>query len=468
MTGRTIKYIKLYEDSPFRKIKKSDKSDISDYKNIQKISNSIRSKSLLSNDSCLCKIIYGFYKHINSCYSTSVNPRYAHSDDSDLFHIGNRTIDLDAIGKLYFINSVYRSYDSYEDCLQSIIDTVKIRVSDNKLSIILPCRIGSYNSQLFILNPNIENNITVKDIYVNEFIYVILNGYKDNKLISYYNRLTNGRINAKMFAELHNLLNDYNITDIDVKYAPISINFDYFTLNLIDIQSLDEAYESFFSIFVNGHAPLSSLTYIRLLNSFIQSNDYIELKKIYAWCGLESPYPYEIFSILVSDEKQLKQLNKIGNKNIDGIINIVKIPIGLCKNIRFYNYTNLSDLTHIDVKSSFILQTLNPRKCSIKNDILKSMYLINNALSFELNLDARNAKQPTNYEILKLVYHTYLINANDYKRIDKYDKISNSKNVQMNVDNDEYSNFITKVVLKHSYNNSYDNIAVCDCSLIGS
>ena len=468
MTGRTIKYIKLYEDSPFRKIKKSDKSDISDYKNIQKISNSIISKSLLSNDSCLCKIIYGFYKHINSCYSNSVNPGYAHSGDSDLFHIGNRTIDLDAIGKLYFINSVYRSYDSYEDCLQSIIDTVKIRVSDNKLSIILPCRIGSYNSQLFILNPNIENNITAKDIYVNEFIYVILNGYKDNNLISYYNRLTNGRINAEMFAELHNLLNDYNITDIDVKYAPISINFDYFTLNLIDIQSLDEAYESFFSIFVNGHAPLSSLTYIRLLNSFIQSNDYIELKKIYAWCGLESPYPYEIFSILVSDEKQLKQLNKIGNKNIDGIINIVKIPKGLCKNIRFYNYTNLSDLTHIDAKESFILQTLNPRKCSIKNDILKSMYLINNALSFELNLDARNTKQPTNYEILKLVYHTYLINANDYKRIDKYDIISNSKNVQMNVDNDEYSKFITKVVLKHSYKKSYDNIAVCDCSLIGS
>ena len=89
MTGRTIKYIKLYEDSPFRKIKKSDKSDISDYKNIQKISNSIRSKYLLSNDSCLCKIIYGFYKHINSCYSNSVNPGYAHSVDSDLFHIGN-------------------------------------------------------------------------------------------------------------------------------------------------------------------------------------------------------------------------------------------------------------------------------------------------------------------------------------------------------------------------------------------
>ena len=150
------------------------------------------------------------------------------------------------------------------------------------------------------------------------------------------------------------------------------------------------------------------------------------------------------------------------------IINIVKIPIGLCKNIRFYNYTNLSDLTHIDAKESFILQTLNPRKCSIKNDILKSMYLINNALSFELNLDARNTKQPTNYEILKLVYHTYLINANDYKRIDKYDIISNSKNVQMNVDNDEYSKFITKVVLKHSYKKSYDNIAVCDCSLIGS
>ena len=96
------------------------------------------------------------------------------------------------------------------------------------------------------------------------------------------------------------------------------------------------------------------------------------------------------------------------------------------------------------------------------------MYLINNALSFELNLDARNTKQPTNYEILKIVYYTYLINANEYKRIDKYDKISNSKNVQMNVDNDEYSKFITKVVLKHSYKKSYDNIAVCDCSLIGS
>lgn len=459
MMGRTIKYIKLYEDSPFRKIKKSDKSDISDYKNIQKISNSIRSKSLLSNDSCLCKIIYGFYKHINSCYSNSVNTGYAYSVGPDLFHIGNRTIDLDAIGKLYFLNSVYRSYDSYEDCLQSIIDTVKIRVSDNKLSIILPCEIGSYRSQMFILNPNIENNITVKDIYVNEFIYVILNGYKDNKLISYYNRLTNGRINAEMFTELHNLLNDYNITDIDVKYAPISINFAYLTLNLIDIQSLDEAYESFFSIFVNGHAPLSSLTYITLLNSFIQSNDYIELKKIYAWCGLE--VPYEIISILVSDEKQL---NKIVDKKMGSMI---KIPNGLCKNIRFYNYTNLSDLTHIDAKRSFILQTLNPRKCSIKNDILKSMYLINNALSFELNLDARNAKQPTNYEILKIVYYKYLINANDYKRIDKYDKISNSKNVQMNVDNDEYSKFITKVVLKHSYNTD-NNIAVCDCSLIGS
>ena len=126
----------------------------------------------------------------------------------------------------------------------------------------------------------------------------------------------------------------------------------------------------------------------------------------------------------------------------------------------------MSDLTHIDVKRSFILQTLNPRKCSIKNDILKSMYLINNALSFELNLDARNTKQPTNYEILKIVYYKYL--ANDYKCIDKYDKISNSKNVQMNVDNDEYSKFITKVVLKHSYDNSYSNIAVCDCSLIGS
>ena len=462
MIGRTIKYIKLYEDSPFRKIKKSDKSDISDYKNIQKISNSIRSKSLLSNDSCLCKIIYGFYKHINSCYSNSVNAGYAHSVRPDLFHIGNRTIDLNAIGKLYFINSVYRSYDSYEDCLQSIIDTVKIRVSDNKLSIILPCKIDSYRSQMFILNPNIENNITVKDIYVNEFIYVILNGYKDNKLISYYNRLTNGRINAEMFAELHNLLNDYNITDIDVKYAPISINFGYLTLNLIDIQSLDEAYESFFSIFVNGRAPLSSLTYITLLNSFIQSNNYIELKKIYAWCGLKVPY-YEIFSILVSDENQL---NKIVDKKMGSMI---KIPNGLCKNIRFYNYTNLSDLTHIDAKKSFILQTLNPRKCSIKNDILKSMYLINNALSFELNLDARNTKQPTNYEILKKVYHTYLIHTNDYTRIDKYDKISNSKNVQMNVDNDEYSKFITKVVLKfYSHDNSYNNIAVCDCSLIGS
>lgn len=188
-----------------------------------------------------------------------------------------------------------------------------------------------------------------------------------------------------------------------------------------------------------------------LLNSFIDSDDFDEINKFLSFCKNfehgQTSVPTFIFSENVSDNTQLSKFLSRHNG--------IKINSNVCSNIRFYNHVNLSDISKImyTFEDTFVLNVENPKKCSLKNDILDSIYNTQNRTSINIKkLLTQYNNSPSKFDIL--------VNAFDYssyrddKFVKQFDKLKSSKNIEMNTNNDEYSKYMNMIRIYRIYGQS--------------
>lgn len=447
----TIKYVRLYESSPFKKIRIKDEDEDDKLKRIIKRHDIMKDSIFLKDiDNCLFKILAAFYKHIrimNDCANWAISreamPKF--------FYINNNDCSVNLICNLALLSYPYNfTYDSIEDFLKN---KTKIKIDGSKLVIRLPYTFAFFGKKYInIINPNVKNNITLKDLYVNELVNILLYGHTNKELVSYYNSIADLGFDMSIFTEFNDVITQYNINAIDIKYYHLENDNDKFynaVINLIDIQNLEEAVESFFSVFENNRMPVENINRVVLINSFMKSVDYNELQDILSLFCVKNKL-LVLYSYIMSDRKDV---NKFMSMN-----NFLHITSDLCTNIRFYDHANLSNLSIVDnlINDVFILRTYNPKKCSIKNSIFDSIYrlykdTINNSLKArEIQYD----ESPTRFDVLASTYK-----MNDYKShedfIKKLNNLKYNEKLKMNTNNDEYSKYLSKIFLRKTYSQKY-------------
>lgn len=451
----TIKYVRLYESSPFKKIRIKDEDEDDNLKRIIKRHDNMKASMFLKDiDNCLFKILEAFYKHIrimNDCYNINreAMPKF--------FYINNNDCSVNLIYNLALLSYPYNfTYDSIEDFLRN---KAKIKIDGNKLVIRLPYCFCFRRKHINIINPNVKNNITLKDLYVNELVNILLYGHTNKELVSYYNSIADLGFDMSIFTEFNDVITQYNINAIDIKYYHLENDNDHYHLendndefynaliNLIDIQNLEEAVESFFSVFENNRMPVENINRVVLINSFMKSVDYNELQDILSLFCVKNKLS-ELYSYIMNDREDV---NKFMSMN-----NFLHITSDLCTNIRFYDHADLSNLSivHNLINDRFILRTYDPKKCSIKNSIFDSIYrlckdIINNSLKArEIQYD----ESPTRFDVLASTYTT-----NDYYEdfIKKLNKLKYNEKLKMNTNNDEYSKYLSKIFLSKTYSQKY-------------
>ena len=456
----TIKYVRLYESSPFKKIRIKDEDEDDKLKRIIKRHDIMKDSIFLKDiDNCLFKILAAFYKHIrimNDCANWAISreamPKF--------FYINNNDCSVNLICNLALLSYPYNfTYDSIEDFLKN---KTKIKIDGSKLVIRLPYTFAFFGKKYInIINPHVKNNITLKDLYVNELVNILLYGHTNKELVSYYNSIADLGFDMSIFTEFNDVITQYNINAIDIKYYHLENDNNHYHLendndkfynaviNLIDIQNLEEAVESFFSVFENNRMPVENINRVVLINSFMKSVDYNELQDILSLFCVKNKL-LVLYSYIMSDRKDV---NKFMSMN-----NFLHITSDLCTNIRFYDHANLSNLSIVDnlINDVFILRTYNPKKCSIKNSIFDSIYrlykdTINNSLKArEIQYD----ESPTRFDVLASTYK-----MNDYKShedfIKKLNNLKYNEKLKMNTNNDEYSKYLSKIFLRKTYSQKY-------------
>ena len=445
----TVKYVRLYESSPFKKIRIKDEDEDDNLKRIIKRHDNMKASIFLKDiDNCLFKILAAFYKHIkimNDCADYATISREAMPK---FFYINNDC----SINLIYALSILSYpldnfTYDSIEDFLKN---KTKIKIDGNKLVIRLPYCFSFRRKRIYIINPNVKNNITLKDLYVNELVNILLYGHTNKELVSYYNSIADLGFDMSIFTEFNDVITQYNINAIDIKYYHLENDNDEFynaVINLIDIQNLEEAVESFFSVFENNRMPVENINRVVLINSFMKSVDYNELQDILSLFCVKNKLSL-LCSYIMNDREDV---NKFMSLNIS-----LHITSDLCANIRFYDHADLSNLSivHNLINDGFILRTYNPKKCSIKNSIFDSIYrlckdTINNSLKArEIQYD----ESPTRFDVLTSTYKT-----NDYYEdfIKKLNKLKYNEKLKMNTNNDEYSKYLSKIFLSKTYSQKY-------------
>ena len=210
----TVKYVRLYESSPFKKIRIKDEDEDDNLKRIIKRHDNMKASIFLKDiDNCLFKILAAFYKHIkimNDCYNINreAMPKF--------FYINNNDCSVNLIYNLALLSYPYNfTYDSIEDFLRN---KAKIKIDGNKLVIRLPYCFGFRRKHINIINPNVKNNITLKDLYVNELVNILLYGHTNKELVSYYNSIADLGFDMSIFTEFNDVITQYNINAIDIKY----------------------------------------------------------------------------------------------------------------------------------------------------------------------------------------------------------------------------------------------------------
>ena len=171
-----------------------------------------------------------------------------------------------------------------------------------------------------------------------------------------------------------------------------------------------------------------------MINSFVMSTDYSEVKKLLQQMSTSGTCTY-LDSYVVNDTKHL--LKDIYN------ISDYRVSAEFCKNITMYDHYELNDLSIIPsfVTAHAILAVEDPKKCSFRTDILNS--ILNTTLYVNSHLKfLKNGGTISKFDILKAVTdnnRSYYINSNTKK---KNDKVLSSERVKNNTNNDEYSKFI--------------------------
>ena len=172
-----------------------------------------------------------------------------------------------------------------------------------------------------------------------------------------------------------------------------------------------------------------------MINSFVMSTDFAEVKKLLQQMSTSSTCTY-LSSLLVSDETQLvKSFTSSLSYHIKlGVLNSV-----ICENVTMYDHYELNDLSTVIqcVKENAFIHVGNPKKCSFRTDILNSVSNTEPHIASYI----KNNSVISKFDILKaLVYNSnFYIDSTTQKRINR---VLSSERVKNNTNNDEYSKFI--------------------------
>ena len=435
-----FKHIRLFENSPFKKISKSEKP-ADDLSAVRKVSANIIKENLSEK---LYYILHLFYYHLLLIYRDEKIIKSITSLTGEKLLITAPAEELNERQTDWFKLFCFKPPIEYDyRNLEYVKNNVIIRTTENGLYIKLPCIIDRYyHLNIAIVNP--RNTMTVKDVYVNQLKYILQYGYKDKNVQKYYEFLVKNidffdeeksNINiSEIFNDIHEYLN-FCSDNIDIKYVITNNNYNsMLTLNLIDIQSMDDVNESFLSIFENNSFVIDNMYGIIMINSFVMSTDFAEVKKLLQQMSTSGTCTF-LVSYVGNDTKHL--LKDI--YNISGY----KVSAGLCENMTLYDHCELNDLSIISkcIESRVVISVGNPKKCSFRTDILNS--ILNTTLYVNSHLKfLKNGGTISKFDILKAVISNnrrYYINSNTKK---KNDKVLSSERVKNNTNNDEYSKFI--------------------------
>ena len=432
-----FKHIRLFENSPFKKISKSEKP-ADDLSAVRKVSANIIKENLSEK---LYYILHLFYYHL-LLINRDEKIKSITSLTGEKILITAPTEELDERQTDWFKLFCFKPSIEYDyRNLEYVKNNVIIRTTENGLYIKLPCIFDRYyHLNIAIVNP--RNTMTVKDVYVNQLKYILQYGYKDKNVQKYYEHLLNNIRNLfdeeksgidinEIFNDIHEYLK-YCSDNIDIKYVITNNNYNSMsTLTLIDIQSMDDVNESFLSIFENNSFVIDDMYDIIMINSFVMSTDYSEVKKLLQQMSTSGTCTF-LDSLVDNDTKHLL-------KDIY-IISDHKVSAGLCENMTMYDHCELNDLSIISkcIESRVFISVGNPKKCSFRTDILNSLSNTDTLIASYI----KNNSAISKFDILKAVTDnnsSYCINSNTKK---KNDKVLSSERVKNNTNNDEYSKFI--------------------------
>ena len=302
--------------------------------------------------------------------------------------------------------------------------------------------------------------MTVKDVYVNQLKYILQYGYKDKNVQRYYEHLLNNIRNlfdeeksgidiSEIFNEIHEYLK-YCSDNIDIKYVIVDkMSNNKIDLCLVDIQSIDDVNESFLSIFENYSFVANIIGFVVMINSFVMSTDFAEVKKLLQQMSTSGTCSY-LNSLVVSDETQL--VNSF-TSSLSYPIMIDVLNSVICENVTMYDHYELNDLSTVIqcVKDNAFIYVGNPKKCSFRTDILNSLSNTETDIASYI----KNNSAISKFDILKIVTdnnHSYCINNTTKKR---NDKVLSSERVKNNTNNDEYSKFIKSFVIMSLLHGKY-------------
>ena len=434
-----FKHIRLFENSPFKKISKSEKP-ADDLSAVRKVSANIIKEDLSEK---LYYILHLFYYHlllINR--DEKIKSITSLTGEKILITAPAEELDERQI-KWFKLFCLKPSIDYNFRNLEYVKNNVIIRTTENGLYIKLPCIYDRhYHLNITIVNP--RNTMTIKDVYVNQLKYILQYGYKDKNVQRYYEHLLNNIRNLfdeeksidinEIFNEIHEYLK-FCSDNIDIKYVITNNNYNsMLTLNLIDIQSMDDVNESFLSIFENNSFVIDDMYGIIMINSFVMSTDYSEVKKLLQQMSTSGKCKF-LNSLVDNDTKHLlKDIYDISSYRVNA---------GSCENMTMYDHCELNDLSIISecIESRVFISVGNPKKCSFRTDILNS--ILNTTLYVNSHLKfLKNSGTISKFDILKAVTdnnRSYYINSTTKK---KNDKVLSSERVKNNTNNDEYSKFI--------------------------
>ena len=434
-----FKHIRLFENSPFKKISKSEKP-VDDLSAVRKVSANIIKEDLSEK---LYYTLHLFYYHL-LLIGEDEKMKSITSLTGEKLLITAPTEELDLRQFEWFKLFCLKPSIEYDyRNLEYVKNNVIIRTTENGLYIKLPCIYDRYyHLNIAIVNP--RNTMTVKDVYVNQLKYILQYGYKDKNVQKYYEHLLKNIRNlfdeeksidiSEIFNEIHEYLK-YCSGNIDIKYVITNNNYNSrLTLSLIDIQSIDDVNESFLSIFENNSFVIDDMDGIIMINSFVMSTDFAEVKKLLQQMSTSGTCTY-LSSLVGNDMKHL--LKDIYN------ISSYKVSAGLCENMTMYDHCELNDLSIISkcIESRVFISVGNPKKCSFRTDILNSILNSETRVGSHLRF-LKNSGTISKFDILKEVTDnnsSYYINSATKK---KNDKVLSSERVKNNTNNDEYSKFI--------------------------
>ena len=434
-----FKHIRLFENSPFKKISKSEKP-ADDLSAVRKVSANIIKENLSEK---LYYILHLFYYHL-LLINRGEKIKSITLLTGEKLLITGPTEELDKCQTEWFKLFCLRpSLDySFRD-LEYVKNNVIIRTTENGLYIKLPCIIDSYyHFNITIVNP--RNTMTVKDVYVNQLKYILQYGYKDKNVQKYYEFLLDyiedfdeekSGINiSEIFNDIHEYLK-FCSGNIDIKYITNNNYNKHLRLNLIDIQSIDDVNESFLSIFEPRSFIIDYIGII-MVNSFVMSTDFAEVKKLLQQITTSGIAQY-LASFVDNDTKRLL-------KNIYTVTGLTgyRVSAGSCENMTMYDHCELNDLSIISkcIKNRVFISVGNPKKCSFRTDILNSIPNSATRVGSHLRF-LKKGGTISKFDILKAVTDnsSYDIGITTKKR---NDKVLSSERVKNNTNNDDYSKFI--------------------------